>query len=395
MSIYDWVVVGNGLAGAALSYELAREGFSVMLVDSTAVPSGATRYSYGGIAYWSGTTDLMRQLCQEGIERHRTLSAELDGDTEFRDMDLLLTIDADRNPEAIAAAYAGVAIPPILLDVKAACDLEPLLDGTAIAGALCVPHGHVSPQATVKAYNQAFVRAGGTVQMAQVTGLMRSGRRVEGVITPDGVYQAAQVAVCAGGMSRAILRAADLAVPVYYTQAELIETPPVDLRLQTIVMPAELKRFGMEAEAGRSEVDSFWDEPGHEVTAPILDAGAVQFRDGRLRLGQISRTLTDPGACVDASQSNAAIRAGVGRLLPTLQALPGEWHSCLVAFSGDRLPLMGALPETEGIHLFSGFSNPFAILPPLAQRFARHMAGQPDRIVTQLSPERFATSGCS
>ncbi|QYO64063.1 FAD-dependent oxidoreductase [Leptolyngbya sp. 7M] len=78
----DWIVVGNGLAGAALSYELQKSGFSVLLLDRSDHPESGTRYSYGGIAYWSGTTALMQQLCQEGITLHRQLSAELESDTQ-------------------------------------------------------------------------------------------------------------------------------------------------------------------------------------------------------------------------------------------------------------------------------------------------------------------------
>jgi len=73
-----------------------------------------------------------------------------------------------------------------------------------------------------------------------------------------------------------------------------------------------------------------------------------------------------------------------------LQDLPGQWQHCLVAFSRDRLPLIGAIPDTPGLHVFSGFSNPFAIMPPLAQRFAHAALGSTDPILAQLSPHRFA-----
>jgi len=83
------------------------------------------------------------------------------------------------------------------------------------------------------------------------------------------------------------------------------------------------------------------------------------------------------------------MRAGIGEILPTLKDVPGQWRSCLVAFSGDRLPLVGALPQAPSIHLFSGFSNPFAILPPLARRFAQQVVGEPDNFLAQMSPGRF------
>ncbi|HEY9631200.1 MAG TPA: FAD-binding oxidoreductase [Coleofasciculaceae cyanobacterium] len=391
MTTFDWIVVGGGLAGSALSYELAKTGFSVLLLEDSPTPSNGTRYSYGGIAYWSGTTELTKQLCQEGIEIHRHLSAELEADTQFREMQLLMVIDRDRDPATIAQQYQQFAVTPALLTPEAAKAAEPLLNAEAIAAALLLPHGHVSPEATVKAYNQAFLRAGGVMQIAQVTGLVRTGDRIKGVITPTQTYEAGNVAVCAGGLSRALLKSVGISTRLYFTQAEIIETPPAEVQLQTLVMPAELKRFEMEAIAGSADQDALWDQPGHEVVSPILDIGAVQFQDGSLRIGQVSRTLTDPVAQADAATSEAALRQTVGHFLPALKQLPGQWFSCLVSFSGDRLPLVGHFAAAEGVHLFSGFSNPFALLPPVARRFAQAAAattGQPDPLLVQLLPDR-------
>lgn len=392
MSTYDWIVVGNGFTGSAVSYELAQAGASVLLLDRQATPDSATRFSYGGIAYWSGTTPLMKQLCQEGIDLHRSFADELGHPIDFRELDLLLTIPAACDPQAIASNYAGFAIPPTLLSPDAAVELEPLLDQGAIAGALTIKHGHVSPMKLVQAYNQAFIRAGGTLQIEAVTGLIfhSQGGQVQGVTTTAGAYHAAQVIVCAGGFSRALLQADGLHVPVYFTHAELIETPPVDLQLRTLVMPALQQRFDLEAAAVNPDTDGLWDQPDHEVMPPILDAGAIQFSDGHLCMGQISRVITTPTPTVDAVDSEAQMRSAIGEILPALKDLPGQWHGCPVAFSSDRLPLIGPLAQTTGIHIFSGFGNPFAIMPPLARRFAQSVTGQPDPLLAPLSPQRFA-----
>jgi glycine/D-amino acid oxidase-like deaminating enzyme len=394
MKTYDWIVVGGGITGAALAYELAKKNFSVLLLEKDATLQGATRYSYGGLAYWSGTSDLTRQLCQEGIELHRRLSEELDADTQFRELDLLLTIDPDDNPQAVANNYAQFAIPPKLLSVEEACELEPLLNRNAIcasqqrfaiAGALTVRHGHINPEKTTQGYSQAFRRAGGEIQIAQVVELLRQGNQIEGVKTQGQTYHAANVVVCAGGLSRALLTAAGIPVRLYFTHAEVVEISPVDLQLRTLVMPAQTKRFELEAKASTTEVDSLWDKPGYEPVPSILDAGATQFLDGRLLLGQVSRVLTDPYAQIDPQESEAAIRTQVGKVLPALEKLPGTWHHCLVAFSSNRLPVIGALSNVEGAYVFSGLTTPLVFVPPLAKRFANWVAGQDDPIISQLS----------
>lgn len=392
MNSVDWIVVGGGITGTALAYELVRQQFTVLLLERHPELRGGSRLGYGGVAYWAGTTALTRQLCQEGIHQLRELSAELEQDIQFRDLDLVLTIPSWCDPTSISATYAHFAIPPQLVDVQTACEIEPLLNPLALSGAVTVKHGHLHLGVTVDAYRQAFMRLGGQVQTATVTGFIRADQnldRVVGVQCGRDTFVAENVVICAGALGRSLLKSTGISVPLYFTHAELIETPPIDLHLRSLVMPAVTKRFELESEASRAEVDPLWDEPGHEPTPPILDAGAIQFLDKRLRIGQISRTLTDPAAEIDAELSERSMRDQIGMVLPPLRSLPGTWHHCLVSFSRDRLPLVGPIPGLTGLHLFSGFSNPLAIFSPLAKRFAHAATGEPDELLPQVALTRF------
>lgn len=392
MSTYDWIVIGGGLTGAALSYELARQNLNVLLLEQHAQLIGATRFSYGGIAYWSGTTPLMCQLYAESKQRYLQLTEELEADIQFRELDLLLTISHDRDPQAIAAAYTQFSTPPKLLSVTEACQLEPLLNPQAIAGALTVRHGHVHPVALTQAYLQAFARSGGQQQIDQVVGWVKQGDRMSGVITPSETFTANNLVVCAGGWSRTLLQQQGISLPLYFTHAEAIEISATDLRLQTMVMSAVDQRFELEDRAGATELEPQWNQPNAEVMPAVLDAGAVQFLDGHSCIGQISRVLSSPVACVDPSVSESQIRAQVGQVLPAIASLPGRWHHCLVAFSRDRLPFVGAVPNVTGLHVFSGLSSPFALVPSLAKRFAQSVVSTPDPTLANLSPNRFFNS---
>lgn len=390
MQTFDWIVVGNGLVGAAASYELARQGLSVLLVDQHLTPDSATRFSYGGIPYWSGTCDLTRTLCQEGIAKHRQLSEELEADTQLREVNLLLTVAPEDDPQALAKGYARYSTPPQFIDRSEVLALEPLLTGPVVAGAFTVRHGHVSPVAVLGAYNQAFHRLGGTRIVAQVTGLVRIKNRVTGILTVEQAYPAHRVLLASGAFSRQILASAQVKVPIYHTQAELIETLPTpEIRLEALVMPAVTQRSELEAQASRPEIDALWDEPGHEVTPSIIDGGAVQFRDRHLCLGQISRTVTDLAGPADTSASIQRLRHTLAGILPSLSSLPGHWHRCPVSFSRDGLPLVGPLPGLEGMDMMVGFNGPFVYLPPIAQRFAQAAVGQPDAALAALRPSRF------
>ena len=391
METFDWIVVGNGLAGAVLSYELTRLGLSVLLVDD-GNPHSATRCSYGGIAYWSGTTALTKELCQTGTERHRQLSDELGAPTEFRELDLLLTFAPDVDGQHLTEQYGRFAIAPQLISAQDAHALEPQLDINAIGGAFTVKHGHVNPIKTLDAFNQAFRSMGGQQMMATVTGLVRINNRITGIMTPNQAYAANNVVVAAGGYSRKLLKETNLSVPLYHTHAEIIACHKVKQTLRTLIMPAVASRFDAEAVASAPANDALWDGPAHEIAPPILDTGVIQFLDQSTYIGQVSRFRTDlDAAAIDGAQSEADMRQGIVNQLPCLADVPGQWQHCLVTFSRDGLPLIGPLPAVDGLHIFSGFTSPFALLLPIAQRFATWLTNpqSTDTAIEQMLVKRF------
>ena len=382
---HDWIVVGGGIAGAAAAYELANQGLSVLLLESQSNLQATSR-GYGGVPYWMGSTPLIRQLCEAGRTRHQVLPGELGADTQFRELDLLLTVAANQDLNQALESYANCSQVPAPIGVPEACDREPLINPEAIAGALLVRHGHVNPEQLVEAYVQAFTRLGGTFRLAKVT-QVKDGPTPQ-VFTTEGPLDCDNILVCAGGLSRHLLRVSGRSLQQYFTHAEVLITPPLPVSLRTMIMPAASQRAVLESQATQPQNEEQWRQEARPIGSPIVDPGAIQFLDGRLYIGQISRAIADPFAPIDLQQSEATLRQRIGALLPALEAIPGVCHHCLVAFSSDGLPLVGPVAEASHIQVFSGFAGPFAIVPPLAQRFAAHVTGHPDAIITALSPRR-------
>ncbi|EAZ92498.1 NAD(P)/FAD-dependent oxidoreductase [Crocosphaera chwakensis] len=370
MKNFDWIVVGAGITGATLSYELAKQGLAVLLLEKDSNYTNATRYSYGGIAYWSGTDNFSTQLCKESREMYHQLSEELGQNTEFRELDLMLTIPIDKDPKTITKNYQKFFIKPQLLSPQESTEIEPLLNPDTISGCLKLPHGHIHPQKTNNAYQQAFLRLDGTIKYEEVTQLLSENETLTGVQTNKENYHSKNVVVCAGGLSRSLLKTLGITLNIYFTHSQLILTSPVDTNLRTLVMPAILNRLDIEEKSGNSELKSLWNRPNDEIISNVMEPGAIQFLDGRFCLGQISQIRTNPYTKLDSKSAEKTIRQGVGKVLPELQELPGKLHHCLVAFCPDSNFLVGKIDTLTGLHVFSGFTSTFVFAPALAKRFA-------------------------
>ncbi|MDR9405321.1 MAG: FAD-binding oxidoreductase, partial [Halothece sp. Uz-M2-17] len=292
MISYDWLVIGGGITGSALAYELQAKGANVLLLEPSRTLDNATRYSYGGLPFWAGRSPETKDLCAQGLKLHRDLPNLLDQETEFREINLLLTIRKNESVEESVQQYQDCDIPPQVLSVEESCELEPLLNPSAIAGSICFPHGHINPKKTNAAYLQTFTRLGGKVINEAVHSLVFQNDQVIGAKTQQQTYYANNTVLCAGGFTRELLTAMGVKIPLYFTHAELLETPPLELDLKTLIMPANDQRLGLETTATAPEKEALWEQSGQELAEPVLDLGAIQFRDRHLCMGQISRTLS-------------------------------------------------------------------------------------------------------
>jgi glycine/D-amino acid oxidase-like deaminating enzyme len=383
---WDFGVIGSGIAGLAIAYELANRGATVLLVED---PAGlcATDWSYGGIAYWAAATPLSRQLCQESIQWHRQAANELGHGTGFRDRQILLWFGRRWDIQSeLQKRYGNFAIAPEWLGIDDVMDREPQFNRGAIGGALAFPHGQVDPRTLRAAYRHALMARGGRVHAGLVTAIRSGVGNTIQLETDRGPIPVGQVVVAAGALSRTLLQQSQIPVPLYWSHAELVELAPSRQSLSTIVMPALQQRQTLES---RVRQDDSWDQDldiGHAM--PILDAGAVQFSDRRIIIGQISRLIPQTQSPKDPQGAERQIRDSVGRILPTIASLPGQFQHCWVAFSLDGWPIVGEL--RPNIHLFTGFSSPFVYVPPFAQRLAQRLTGNPapDKALILADPKR-------
>lgn len=376
MAVYDWLVVGAGITGTALAYELQKAGFKVGLVEPNPKLQGASRWGYGGIPYWSGCDPVTVTLCHEGWQKYQGLSAELGQDIGLRELPLLLTLAPGQDPGAM---------PGKLLSAAEASELEPLLNPQAIAGAWLIAHAHVDPTQLCLAYLQAFQAQGGELISAKAHQIFR-----HQVVTDQTTLATEQIVICAGGWSRELLARSGLQVKLYFTHCEVFETYPTELELQAMIMPISSSRLGLEAQISQAAYEDNWQQQTmiSAFDLPSIDVGAIQFSDRSIKIGQSSYIHPNPHFLPNLQEHKANLFAKVKQVLPDLIDLDGSYHHCLVGFSRDALPVIGSLPQEPKIHLFTSFTTPMIYVPPLAARFATSFH-QADPMLDNFALHRF------
>ncbi|BAQ62734.1 sarcosine oxidase [Geminocystis sp. NIES-3708] len=384
MNSYDVIVIGGGLTGSVLSYELAKKKVKVLLLEKDASLNNATTSSYGGISYWGGTDKLTNQLCEEGINIYRNLREELSENIEFRELDLLFTIDPSQDVEKLIADYQKFYIKPEFLNIDESKQLEPLLNPNAISGCLKFPQGHVNPEKMILAYQKQFIKLGGKIEKELVTFIKNKHNKIEGIQTNKNIYFSPQVIISAGAFSKQLLENLGLNLPIYFSHAQLIKIPSSEIKLRTLVMPCTSKRLDTEKEITGEERISMWKNPNNEIHSDVLEAGAIQFLDGSFCLGQISQIITNIDTSINSKVSERRIREAIAKVLPSLSVLQGTWYNCQVAFSQEMPFQARKIEEIEGLSLFSGFTSPFVFVPPLARHFAHYLVENKDSIIEQL-----------
>ena len=178
----DYVIVGGGIYGCTVAWELARRGADVLLVEAKTIASGAS----GGLGERgvraNGRDRRELPLMRLAYDIWPTLHERIRGITGYRRLGHLHVIERESD---LAAAPAQVwlqnqqGIESHLLEAAALRELEPHLSENVIAAIYCPNDGVADHTATTRSMASAAREQGAMIQEnARVTGMSRRGERV-------------------------------------------------------------------------------------------------------------------------------------------------------------------------------------------------------------------------
>jgi glycine oxidase len=364
----DVIVIGAGVIGTSIAYQLAKAGVKVMIFEREQVGGQATGASAGMIQINPdrNTPTVLATLEAESARLFPALATELLDrtglDVGYRAAPLLHVALHEGEEPRLRSHRAwqvehGVAV--AWVDREAALDLEPALSPD-IRAALYYPENHqLMPRALAGALARAAVDLGAVLREgAPIDRLLTDGDRVVGVGIGGEVIHAGDVVIASGAWASAWSDALRTPIPVRPVRGQMVGLRTTGTALRTVVSSAE----------------------GYMLTKP----------DGSTLVGT---TVEDAG--YDARPTAAGIAgllAMVPRLAPRLAdaTFASAWAG-LRPGTSDGLPLLGRFPGWHGVAVAAGHYRDGILLAPITGEVMADLLArrQPRLPLDAFDPARF------
>jgi sarcosine oxidase, subunit beta len=236
----DVVIIGGGILGLSLAYELARRGTrDVLVLDQAYLNAGASGRNGGGVrAQWS-TPDMVT-LALRSLALCRRFAVDLGINVWFRPGGyLFLAPDGAQvaRLERNAELHVRHGMRTSLLSPEQTLEVVPHLDASRFVAASWNPDdGVVFPWPFLWGYATQAEAMGVKVRtFSRVTGLRRSGDRLTHVETDRGAVACQLVVNAAGAWSKQVAALAGVATPNRPTRHEILVGEPLEPFLDPLV----------------------------------------------------------------------------------------------------------------------------------------------------------------
>jgi sarcosine oxidase subunit beta len=206
----DVVIVGGGINGCSLAYNLSRKHIDVTVFERDYLASGATGACGAGIRQqWS--TRENTELAIKSVKIFEKLSKELGEDIELRQGGYLIAVHDKKDmkqSEKNVEMQRSLGLKVDILKPEQINDIVPILDikgMKAIGATFCPSDGHANPFKTTFAYANAARRHGAHFfTHTRVVDVEKNNNKIVSVKTDKGVIKTDFVVNAAGVWSKEI-----------------------------------------------------------------------------------------------------------------------------------------------------------------------------------------------
>jgi len=326
----DFIIVGGGIYGSGVAWELARRGAEVLLLEANTVAGGASG-GLGKRGIRANGRDLRElPLMRLAYERWPSLHEAIDAPTGYERCGHLLLIERmeDRASAPVRAwMQEQQGIPTHQVEGAELREMEPWLGEEVQAALYCPKDGVADHTATTRGMAQAAARHGARIrEQCAVTGLEVGGGRVRAVRTD------ADERIPVDGT---LLLLANAAVHELL-HSQLAITLPVWTFLPQVMLTAAVDPMPVQHLIGHAHRRLAMKPLARGATQHIMISGGwrgrwnAQRRRGDTQPDQIAGNLADARAVYPCLADVAVLEADAGRVetgtidgVPIIDRVPG------------------------------------------------------------------------
>jgi glycine/D-amino acid oxidase-like deaminating enzyme len=308
--------------GACTAYFLARRGIDVIVVERTEVAAAASGKAGGFLALdWCAGTPL-DALARRSFQLHAALPREIAANWAYQRM----------------TAYSGFVVPDDDASRRVPSQLDWLSEGVIIPHRLGTPEttAIVHPRKFTSAIMSAAQSHSVELRRAQVTGMVRSadGSTLRGAEVDGALVEADAVVIAMGPWS--LMAAAWVHLPVVFGQRS----------------PSLVYDTGRDVPA-----DALFLEY-HEESGAVLTVEVFPRADGSTHITALSDQAPlpmDSAAVIPNPSEIDRLQLICERLSPVFRSERIiARQACFRPVTQDGLPLIGAVPQSEGVYVATG-----------------------------------------
>ncbi len=370
MKTYDVVIVGGGIIGTSIAFELSKRNVRAAVLDRQEFMREASWAAAGMLSPapsfpdWIPLVPLGRAslgLYPHFIPDVEETSGKKTGYRTTGTLELLFHGDAERELSTLVALHHGLGLACEPVSIEEALVMEPSIGREARAAAFLPDEASVDPRALADAVLAAARETGATmISGAEVIALVQEGNRCTGVRTADGeTYAAKHVVIAAGSWTSQLKQAAPYA-----------PTTPVRGQVVSLLNPGQLIHSVLRTEYGYI-VPRDLASPQKLVAGSTLEHVGYEKAITSGGMEQILSTVNEiaPGlACAKIADTWCGLRPG----------------------TPDQLPILGPT-DVDGLMIATGhYCNGILLAPITGKLIAECITdGKPSMDLKDFSPLRF------
>lgn len=280
---YDAVIIGAGVHGLGLAYNLAKRGMThIAVFDKSYIGSGASGRNTTLIRS-AFTTPEWITFFQESVRLWEGLSDELGFNVMFTQRGYLILALTDEKAELCRRAVPRQnthGVPTRLVDTKEIKAIAPCIDATDVRVGILQPTGGIARHdAVVWGYAAKAQKLGVEIHpFTEVTAIQVEDSKVKGVETSKGAAKTSLVVNAAGGHSPEVARLAGVEIPTKTYPLEAFVTEPLKPLLTPALICLETLTYLSQTARGEfvggSEIDNIPPSRSIRSTFSFLELAA-------------------------------------------------------------------------------------------------------------------------